>query len=186
MHYIAHHAVVRPEKKSTPMRIVFNSSANFKGHCLNDYWHKRTDLLNGLYGVILRFRENPVAISADISKMYHMIAIPTFDQHVHRFLWRNLEVGKEPDTFGDRPSPAMAIVALHKTAKLKEEDEPNAAETIIKNTYMDDICDSVNSVAEANKLMSAIDNVLDNGRFKVKGWASNATKDNSSKDVIIG
>ena len=80
----------------------------------------------------------------------------------------------------------MAIVALHKTAQLKEEDEPNAAETIIKNTYMDDICDSVNSVAETTKLMSAIDNVLDNGGFKVKGWTSNATKDNSSKEVIIG
>ena len=193
VHYIAHHAVVRLEKKSTPVRIVFNSSANYKGHCLNDYWHKGPDLLNGLFGVILRFRENPVAISADISKMYHMIAIPTFDQHVHRFLWRNLEVGKEPDTyvktvltFGDRPSPAMAIVALQKIAKLKEEDEPKAAETIIKNTYMDDICDSVNSVAEADKLMSAIDNVLDIGGFKVKGWISNATKENSSKEVTIG
>jgi hypothetical protein len=26
VHYVAHHAVVRPEKKSTPVRIVFNSS----------------------------------------------------------------------------------------------------------------------------------------------------------------
>ena len=69
VHYIAHHAVFRPEKKSTPVRIVFNSSANYKGHCLNDYWHKGPDLLNGLFGVILRFRENPVAICADISKM---------------------------------------------------------------------------------------------------------------------
>ena len=89
MHYIANHAVVHPEKKSTPVRIVFNSSANVKGHCLNDYWHKGPNLLNGLFGVILRFRENPVAISAEISDMYHMIAIPTVDQHMHRFLWRH-------------------------------------------------------------------------------------------------
>ena len=51
---------------------------------------------------------------------------------------------------------------------------------------MDDIYDSVNSVAEADKLMSAIDNVLDNRGFKVKGWISNATKENSSKEVTIG
>ena len=27
VHYVAHHAVVRPENKSTPVRIIFNSSA---------------------------------------------------------------------------------------------------------------------------------------------------------------
>ena len=32
VHYIPHHAVVRPEKKSTPVRIVFNSSSIFQGH----------------------------------------------------------------------------------------------------------------------------------------------------------
>ena len=51
---------------------------------------------------------------------------------------------------------------------------------------MDDICDSVNSVAEADKLMSAIDIVLDNRGFKVQGWISNATKENSSKEFTIG
>ena len=65
VHYVSHHAVVRPEKKSTPIRIVFNSSATFKGHCLNDYWHKGPDLLNNLFGVLLRFREHEVALCAD-------------------------------------------------------------------------------------------------------------------------
>lgn len=91
VHYVSHHAVVRPEKKSTPVRIVFNSAATFKGHCLNDFWYKGPDLLNSLFGVILRLRENAVAVCADIEKMYHMVAIPQIDQHVHRFLWRNLE-----------------------------------------------------------------------------------------------
>ena len=30
IYYVAHHAVVRPEKKSTVVRIVFNSSASWK------------------------------------------------------------------------------------------------------------------------------------------------------------
>ena len=37
VHYISHHEVVRPEKKSTPVQIVFNSSASYEGHKLNDY-----------------------------------------------------------------------------------------------------------------------------------------------------
>ena len=98
VHYIAHHAVLRPEKKTTPVRIVFSSSALFKGHTLNDCWYKGLDLLNNLFGVVLRFRENAVAVCGDIT-MYHMIAIPPVDQHVHRFLWRNYETECQLDTF---------------------------------------------------------------------------------------
>ncbi|XP_068704062.1 uncharacterized protein [Montipora capricornis] len=98
VHYIAHHAVSRPEK-STPVRIVFNSSASYAGHALNDYWYKGPDFLNNLFGVVMRFRENPVAICGDIAKMYHMIEIPEDDQHVHRFLWRNFEVNRQPDIY---------------------------------------------------------------------------------------
>ena len=95
VHYVSHHEVLRPEKKSTPIRIVFNSSANFQGHCLNDYWMKGPDLLNSLFGVILRFRENAVAISGDISKMYHRILIPERDQHYAAFFggtWKPVEI----------------------------------------------------------------------------------------------
>ena len=50
VHYISHHEVLKPESKSTPVRIVFNSSANCMGHTLNDYWAKGPDLLNNLLG----------------------------------------------------------------------------------------------------------------------------------------
>ena len=180
VHYVSHHEVLRPEKKSTPIRIVFNSSANFQGHCLNDYWMKGPDLLNSLFRVILRFRENAVAISGDISKMYHRILIPERDQHVNRFLWRNMETNRDPDvyvktilTFGDKPAPAMAQIALRKTAEQEIDVHPEAAETLKKNTYMDDICDSVTSLEKAEKLTDELDTVLAKGGFKVKGWVSN-------------
>lgn len=51
-HYIAHQAVVRPEKKRTPITIVFNSSASYKGHTLNECWCKGPNLLNNLFGVL--------------------------------------------------------------------------------------------------------------------------------------
>ena len=180
VHYIPHHAVIRPEKKSTPVRIVFNSSSVYQGHALNDYWLKGPDLLNNLFGVILRFREKEVAVIGDISKMYHRILIPEEDQHVHRFLWRNLETEREPDvyvktvlTFGDKPAPAMAQIALRKTAEENKKDYPEAAEVLIKNSYMDDICGSVDTVAQAQKLTRDLDKVLDSGGFGVKGWTSN-------------
>ena len=86
IHYVSHHAVICPERKRTSVRIAFNSSASYKGHTLNDYWFKGPGLLNDLFGVVIRFRENPYTICGDIAKMYHMIAIPEEDQHVHGFL----------------------------------------------------------------------------------------------------
>ena len=195
VHYVAHHAVLRPDKTSTPVRIVFNSSASFNGHALNDYWFKGPDLLNNLFGVVLRFRENSVAVCGDITKMYHMVAIHPVDQHVHRFLWRNFETDREPDTyvktvltFGDRPAPTMAITAMRKTAKMKQDEKPEAAEAIIKNAYVDDICDSVANANEAKKLTTDIDEVLGAGGFQVKKWLSNAqiSPPESPEEVILG
>ncbi|KAJ8033825.1 hypothetical protein HOLleu_24187 [Holothuria leucospilota] len=50
VHYISHHQVIRPEKRSTSVGIVFNSSAAFNGHGLNQYWKKGLNL-NYLSGV---------------------------------------------------------------------------------------------------------------------------------------
>ena len=137
VHYIPQHAVLRPEKRSTPVRIVFNSSSAYQGNSLNDYWRKGPDLLNGLFGVVLRFRERKVTVMGDISKMYHRILIPKRDQHVHRFLWRSMETSRDPDvyvkrvmTFGDKPAPAMAQIALTKTAQENKADYPETAEVL--------------------------------------------------------
>jgi hypothetical protein len=180
IHYISHHEVLRPESKSTPLRIVFNSSAVYRGHKLNDYWMKGPDLLNDLFGVLLRFRECQAAVLGDISKMYHRILIPEVDQQVHRFLWRNLDPERDPDTyvkrvltFGDKPAPAMAQVALRKTAEESADVHPEAADVLKHNTYMDDICESVKTNDEARKLTHEIDEVLATGGFSVKEWISN-------------
>jgi len=103
---------------------------------------KGPDLLNDLFKVVLRFRENEVAFIGDISKMYHRIHIPEADQQVHRFLWRNLKTDQEPDvyvktvlTFGDKPAPAMAHIALRKIAGEAKEKFPEAAQVLKDNTY---------------------------------------------------
>ena len=196
VHYISHHEVLRPDKKSTLIRIVFNSSSVYQGHRLNGYWLKGPDLLNSIFGVVLRFRENQVAISGDISKMYHRILIPEEDQHVHRFLWRSMEINRKPDTyvktvltFGDKPAPAMAQIALRKTAAEGENHSPSAAKTLKENSYMDDILDSVQTVSEARQLTTEIDEVLAKGGFSIKEWQSNRdlkdTGDKQNEEVNV-
>ena len=118
----------------------------------------------------------------DISKMYHRILIPVKDQHVHRFLWRDMEIGRNPDiyiktvlTFGDKPAPAMVQIALRKTANENKAEYPKAAEVLEKSMYMDDICESVDTKQEARELTDNIDKVLKTGGFSVKEWICNET-----------
>ena len=109
---------------------------------------------------------------------------------MHRFLWRNLETDRPPDiyvmnvlTFGDKPAPAMAQIALQKTADEGESINPEAAKTIKDNTYMDDILDSVNTTEDAKKLTSDVDKILEKGGFTVKGWLLNKDLEDSNTEM---
>ena len=86
IHYISHREVLKPDSKSTPVRIAFNSSARYVGNALNDYWAKGPHLLNDLLVILIRFRENKIALISDIKKKYHTVKTKTIDQHTHRFL----------------------------------------------------------------------------------------------------
>lgn len=93
-HYISHHDVLKPDSKSTPVRIVFNSSASYMGQELNDYWAKGPDLLNNLLGILVRFRENEIGFVGDVKKMYHTVKTETIEHHTHRFLWRDMNTSR--------------------------------------------------------------------------------------------
>ena len=175
--YLHHHEILKPESESTPLRIVFNSSLNYKGHKLNDYWAKGPDMLNELLGILIRFRQGLIAVAGDLSKMYNAVELELLEQHTHRFVWRGGNEGKAPEHyalsalgFGDRPSGIIAMLALRKTAEIKEEEFPEVKRVIERNTYVDDIVHSVDSKVEAEKLMHDINSVLDEGSFKIKHW----------------
>ena len=175
--YLSHFGVSNPNSKSTPLRIVYNSSARFHGHSLNDYLAKGPSMLNLLPGVLLRFRENNVGLVGDISKMFHAIEIPVEDQMTHLFLWRDCDTKSPPRTYamtavnmGDKPSATIAQVALRKTAQKSLGEFPEAAGIITDNSYMDDIVASVSNEQEAKKTTQQIDRILNENGFKIKEW----------------
>ncbi|XP_068203689.1 uncharacterized protein [Palaemon carinicauda] len=190
IHYIHHHEVLKESSTSTPVRIVFNSSADNKGHRLNDYWAKGPDLLNDLVGILLRFRQDNVAVIGDISKMYNAVRLKELEQHTHRFVWRDADYSRPPNHhvltavgFGDRPSGVIAITALKKTTSIKENEFPEIENIIDRNTYVDDIIFSCEDVNKAKKLMGNMNLVLNEGGFKIKHWimSNNETLDNELK-----
>ena len=192
VHYIAHHAVSKPSSKTTPLRIVFNSSAQFKGHILNEYWAKGPNVfLNTLFGILIRFRENYVGFIGDISKMYNSVHIKLLDQHCHRFLWRNMKSEKQPDTYiitrvnmGDKPSGTIASLALRKTAQMKKEQYPIEYEIIAKSSYMDDIIDCTDTLENAINITSNITNILKSSDFNMKQWVISCTHNTADTEWL--
>ena len=192
--HISHLAVVNPKSTSTPVRIVFNSSQTFKGVSLNDCLAKGPDsYMNNSLGILLRWREENVAIVGDIRKMFHSVYLKPMEQHCHRFLWRDLDSSREPDVYvmervnmGDRPAAAIATEALYKTAKLGADNAPRAAEFITHSSYMDDLIDSVSSVEEASDLAKQTEDLLSLGSFQVKGWQFSKDKSSNNDDCKMG
>ncbi len=82
--FIPHHIVQHNGKN----RVVFNCSFQFRGHSLNEYLLPGPALGPSLLGVLLRFREHTVAVSADIRGMFHQVRLLPEDRHLLRFVWR--------------------------------------------------------------------------------------------------
>ena len=177
-YYISHLAVHNPNSKSTPIRIVFNSSQLCKGISLNSSLAKGPDnYINNLMGLLLRWREEEIAFVGDIKKMFNSVHLHELEIHCHRFLWRELDTSRTPDIYamtrvnmGDRPAPAISTEALYQTAIKFQEDSPKAAKILQGATYVDDIIDSAPTMYEALLLTQDVENMLDKGGFKIKCW----------------
>ena len=72
--YLPHHPVFNP-RKPEKCRVVFDCAAKYGGLSLNDHIHQGPDLANKLVGVLLRFREGPLAFMADIEAMFHQVRV---------------------------------------------------------------------------------------------------------------
>ena len=59
--YLPHHPVINPHKPEK-VRRVCNAAANYQGIALNDEILSGPDLLQGVIGIICRFREHPIAL----------------------------------------------------------------------------------------------------------------------------
>ena len=183
--YLPHHGVTNPNKPGK-LRLVFDAAASFQGTSLNNELLAGPDMLLSLPGVLLRFREDAVAIVGDIEKMYHQVRVIPDDQPALSFLWRDLDLEKPPESFnmtvtifGARCSPASANYVLCKTAADHQEDTTisrKAAAAIQRNVYMDDLLRTEKTVADAKAMRREVTKLASKGGFKLTKWRSNSTE----------
>ena len=162
------------------MRRVCHAASKYKGVCLNDKLLAGPDLLHGLNGTIFRFREKPVALTADIESMFLQVQVPEQDRSCLRFLWRPRT--NEPvqiyeyqrHVFGARSSPTCANYALKRVGLDNEEVYPIASKAIRNNFYMDDFIKSVETPEEAKEVFSQLRHLLSQHGFQITKWISNS------------
>ena len=97
VHYLPHHAVVRQDKATTKLRVVYDASAKSDGPSLNDCLYTGPKFDQKILDILLRFRLHKVALTADIEKAFLMISMAEKDRDVLRFLWVNDTSLQQPE-----------------------------------------------------------------------------------------
>lgn len=176
--YLPHFSVVHPQKGK--IRVVFDAAARSGGKCLNDALLAGPDLLQSLFGVLIRFREGRIAVVADIKEMFLQIKVIEKDRDSLRFLWRGEDRTKAPQEyrmtsliFGAASSPCIAIHVKNRNAENHGNQYPLVARATVRNFYMDDYLGAFDDEKVARQVVADMHKVHLNASFELRGWASN-------------
>lgn len=181
--YLPHFPILRPDKSTTKVRVVFDASAKCEEVSLNDFLLQGPKLQNDLFTVLLRFRRDPIALMCDIKEMYLQIKLNPSDRPYHRFLWRNMETKEDPNVFeferivfGVSSSPFLAQFVIQEHARKHQSQFPLGAETILKSTYMDDSMDSVPDMETGIELYKQLSQLWASAGMHARKWLSNISE----------
>ena len=187
VHYLPHHAVIRRDRETTKLRIVYDGSAKppERTHSLNDCLETRPNYTPQLFDTLVNFRWHKIGLTADIEKAFLMVEINETDRDMLRFLWL-----KDPDdlnseivhlsftrlVFGLRPSPAIlaSTIRHHLDSQVSEEFKPHFIELLKKSLYVDDLVTGEGDEAKALELCSKSKSLMQRGGFNLRKWKTNS------------
>ena len=187
VHYLPHHAVLRQDRETTKVRIVYDGSAKTSGKSsLNDCLQVGPNLIPQLFDVLVKFRSNPIALTADIEKAFLMISMNESSKDLLRFLWFKDPTEVHPDVvqfrfcrlvFGLRPSPSLLGSTIRYHLDFCEKLNPELREVINllrERLYVDDFLGGADSVKKAEEIYQESREIMRKGGFNLRKWNSNS------------
>ncbi|KAJ8724347.1 hypothetical protein PYW08_015821 [Mythimna loreyi] len=179
--YLPHHAVIREDKSTTKVRVVFNASEkNKRGVSLNDTLMVGPTLQADLRHTVLRWRRHSIGLVADIVKMYRQVRVADDHAMYQRILWRDNPEEEIKDyelvtvTFGTASAPYQAVRTLHQISYDEGGKYPLAAERVLNSFYVDDFMSGCEDVTEGIELYKQMNELLGKGGFQLQKWNSNS------------
>ena len=183
VHYLPHHAVIRRDKETTKLRIVYDASARSNGPSLNDCLYTGPKFDQRIMDILLRFRTHRVALTADIEKAFLMVSMSERDRDVLRFLWFD-DLTKEPPgvcvlrfarvVFGVSSSPFLLNATIRHHLEKRSSSQPELVKTLTWSTYVDDIVCGAEDDDEVYKLYTESKDILKAGGFNLRKFVTNS------------
>ncbi|XP_062534704.1 uncharacterized protein LOC134203884 [Armigeres subalbatus] len=181
--YIPHHPVVKESSTTTKVRVVFNGSVHSTtGFSLNDTLKVGPVVQDELLTLIIRFRKYPVALVADIEKIYRQVLVDPRDTPLQRIFWRFQPDGPIETcelltvTYGLASSSFLATRTLNQLCQDEGDNFPLGGPALIKNFYVDDYIGGAQSIGEAINTRTELNELLVKGGFQLRKWASNVPR----------
>ena len=148
-HYLPHHAVVRRNKATTKVRVVYDASAK-RGNSpsLNECLRKGPKFNQLIFDLLIRFRSYKIALTADLEKAFLMVSIDEADRDVLRFIWVDDIARDSPElkiyrfprvVFGVSPSPFLLNATIRFHLEKYLETNKILVRQLLQSTYVDDI-----------------------------------------------
>ncbi|XP_064481574.1 uncharacterized protein LOC135394654 [Ornithodoros turicata] len=173
--------MIRPERETTKVRIVFDASSSSPGFLsLNDLLHSGPNMNSDILSLLLRFRIRHVALVAVIEKAFLQISLHGPDTDALRFPWYSSTplagkpLGKVETwqmtrvPFGARSSPFLLSATFHHHLQKSEEDHLQIAALLVRSLYVDDLVISVDTTADVEMLYEKTCQIFCNAGMKVK------------------
>ena len=182
--YLPYHPVINVNKPGK-VRVVFDCAATYNGISLNSQLLQGPNLMNNLVGALIRFRQEKIALAADIEAMFNQVRVHERDCDALRFpWWPNGDMNDEPSCyrmqvhlFGATSSPSCAAHALKRTADDHANlFKPEVLTTVHRNFYVDDCLKSVLTEEKAIKLALDLQSLMKMDGFRLTKWLSNSRK----------
>ena len=180
--YLPHFDIYHP-KKQDQIRIVFDCSAVFQDQSLNKHLLQGPDMMNGLVGVLSRFRKEETAVTCDIEQMFHSFHVNPEHRDFLRFLWFKdndlngeiCEYRMNVHLFGAVSSPDVANFGLRATAETgREQFGQAAAEFLQQDFYVDDGLKSFATPEDAIDVISKTKAMCSAASLRLHKFATNS------------
>jgi len=178
--FLPHFPVVRSDRTTTKVRVVFDAAARLNGTSLNDLMYTGPKLQNDLVAILIKFCLQQIAVAADVAEMFLQVAVRPADRPYLRFLWKNADEATEVYeftrlVFGLKASPYLAGKILKQTAERfgKSFDEI-ITNMVNESFYVDDLLDSLQDVNTAVRGCTQLQELLERGGFRLRKWISNS------------
>ncbi len=185
VHYLPHHAVIRRDKETSKVRIVYDASAKSSGPSLNDCLHVGPKFNQKINELLFRFRSYPVALVADIEKAFLMISVSPKDRDVLRFLWVEDPFSEEDKltrlrftrvVFGVSSSPFLLNATIRHHLEAYRSTNPELGDLLSRSICVDDVVAGADSEDEAYQLYLDSKKILRQGSFNLRKFQSNSLR----------